>query len=497
MATNESYFSFSAGTITSYLGPDLDVDIPSTIGGVPVTTIGDNCFKVGFAGVNITSVIIPSSVTTINSTAFDGCNISELIIPDTVTSLPTTGYSGFATNCPNLATVRLPSSTSTIAPVMFDGSPVTTFNNVPANMTIGAGEHTAMGSYGGAFASFYNANSKVAGDYTYASMYWTSPSISEPWPYTEEAAFTAGVGGGVGTYFASINSYNNAVGTGGTSPSIPPYLIGLPVKDIGNTSFSTNAQGSGAQVTTVTFPDSLESIGWQAFRDNILTELVLPEGFTTFSTTNGGQNFVGCGSLTSITLPSTVTSIPSNVFSGDFGVAPPITSIIIHDNVTITDDASNTMGTYHDSFVSFYTSESQVAGLYTYDQGTWSREAIPSGGSNIISLPETIVKGTTAEIGIDKAALAALTPVSSDAYFQSSSVWKYIVLVYKSPTRDQKEHVLFDATVASPVGNFDVSQYFEGSTAEIDSILIKDFDGGRLSISRAELTTADFDITFS
>ena len=47
-----------------------DVIIPSTYNGLPVTSIGDNAF---YERRSLTSIVIPSSVTSIGEHAFDGC----------------------------------------------------------------------------------------------------------------------------------------------------------------------------------------------------------------------------------------------------------------------------------------------------------------------------------------------------------------------------------------------------------------------------------------
>src|SRR3982751_691556 len=57
-------------TITKYTGPGGDVTIPSTINGLPVTTIGSGAFWQCFTLLNVT---IPNTVTNIGYLAFDHC----------------------------------------------------------------------------------------------------------------------------------------------------------------------------------------------------------------------------------------------------------------------------------------------------------------------------------------------------------------------------------------------------------------------------------------
>ena len=92
--TAETWFVFDqdTNTITSYSQDTdhapKDVVIPSTINGVEVKNIGAGAFK---ARVDITSVVIPDTVTTIDGSAFDGCtNLRSVKLGNGVTSI--SGY---------------------------------------------------------------------------------------------------------------------------------------------------------------------------------------------------------------------------------------------------------------------------------------------------------------------------------------------------------------------------------------------------------------------
>ena len=82
-------------TIHEYLGGATAVVLPSTVNGYPVTAIADNAFK----NSNVTSVVIPSTVTSIGWFAFYGCvSLSSVTLPDSVAVIHYAAFDG----CPSL-----------------------------------------------------------------------------------------------------------------------------------------------------------------------------------------------------------------------------------------------------------------------------------------------------------------------------------------------------------------------------------------------------------
>ena len=84
---------------------------------------------------------------------------------------------------------------------------------------------------------------------------------------------------------------------------------------------------AGSGLTSITIPSSVTSIGQEAFRGcSSLTSITIPSSVTSI----GEWAFYNCSGLTGITIPSGVTSISNYAFSGCSG----LTSITISEGVT-------------------------------------------------------------------------------------------------------------------------------------------------------------------
>jgi hypothetical protein len=80
-AQTEDDFLIDGRTSTGYVGRATDVVIPTDIGGIPITNIGNSAFRKK----QLTSVTIPYGVITIGNDAFSDNRLTSLIIPDSVT----------------------------------------------------------------------------------------------------------------------------------------------------------------------------------------------------------------------------------------------------------------------------------------------------------------------------------------------------------------------------------------------------------------------------
>ena len=94
-----------------------------------VTSIGYSAF---YGCIRLTSLTLPSSVTSIGSSAFEGCrSLTSLILPSSVTSIGSSAFSG----CSGLTSLTLPSSVTSIGWATFSGCSGLTSLTLPSSVT--------------------------------------------------------------------------------------------------------------------------------------------------------------------------------------------------------------------------------------------------------------------------------------------------------------------------------------------------------------------------
>ena len=225
--------------------------------------LGDYVFY-GCSG--LTSLTLPSSVTSIGRGAFYGCwKLTSLTIPSGVTSI---GYSAFR-GCSGLTNLTIPSSVTEIGDKAFYGCSGLTSLTIPSGVT----------SIGG--GTFWGC--------------WKLTSLTLP----------SGV--------TSIGNYTFTGCSGLTSLTLPS----------GVTSIGDYAFQDCSGLTSLTLPSGVTSIGICAFYDcSGLTSLTIPSSVTSI----GDKAFYGCSELTSLTIPSSVTEIGWGAFRGCSG----LTSIYVY-----------------------------------------------------------------------------------------------------------------------------------------------------------------------
>ena len=224
------------------------ITIPSS-----VTSFGEDCFN-GCKG--LTSITIPSSVTSLGDYCFCDCSgLTFIAIPSSVTSLSNRCFS----SCNKLTSISIPSSVTSLGDYCFAGCSVLTSITIPSSVT-------SLG--GGCF---------------YACSGLTSITIPSSVTSLGDGCFSRC--------------------SGLTSITIPSSVTSL-----GDDSFS-----SCSGLLSITIPSSVTSLGDFCFYScNKLTSIIIPSSVTSF----GDYCFYDCSGLISFTIPSSVTSLGEYCFKG-------------------------------------------------------------------------------------------------------------------------------------------------------------------------------------
>ncbi len=329
--TSNKTFSLNGQAVTELVIPNTVTSIPSfafyyctniTSVTIPnsVISIGDEAF---YFCSSLTSVTIPDSVTSIGDEAFNGCNslaninylgtiddwckinglyslmyygtsnktfslngqaVTELVIPNTVTSIPSFAFY----YCTNITSVTIPNSVISIGDEAFYFCSSLTSVTIPDSVTSIGDE------------AFNGCNSLANINYLGTIDDWCKIDGLDNLMYYGTSNKTLVIDGKEITGELIIPN---------TVTAIPSYAF-----------YSTN-------ITNVTIPDSVTSIGSSAFDGcNSLTSVTIPDSVTSI----GVSAFYGCSSLTSVTIPNSVTSIGVFAFDG----CSSLTSVTIPDSVT-------------------------------------------------------------------------------------------------------------------------------------------------------------------
>ena len=232
----------------SYCSSLTSINIPSS-----VTSIGDNAFSYCSS---LTSISIPSSVTSIGRSAFSYCSsLTSISISSSVTSI---GRSAFS-YCSSLFSISIPSSVTSIGDNAFSYCSSLVSISIPSSVT------------------------SIGGDAFKGCS--TLTSINIPSSVTS-------IGGGAFYLCSSLTSIN-----------IPSSV----------TSIGAYAFEDCHSLTSINIPSSVTSIGQSTFNGcSSLPSINIPSSVTSI----GKWAFYGCSSLPSINIPSSVTSVGEYAFYG-------------------------------------------------------------------------------------------------------------------------------------------------------------------------------------
>ena len=286
-ATLQAQFTYTTnnGTITimGYTGPSGAVTIPSTINGLPVTSIGDLAFYDGYGNqpYYLTSVTIPNSVTSIGGGAFAWSGLSSATLGNGIRSI---GEGAFA-DC-GLITITIPSRVTSIGDDAFAYCSSLTGVFFQGNAPSLGGPSVFIGDNN----FVYYLSGTTGWGPTFGGRPTAPWDPQVPWICTTNNSTI------------TIIRY---IGPGG-AVIIPSMIDGLPVTSLGDDSFL-----NCTSLTGVTIGNNVTSIGESAFEFcSSLTSVTIGSGVTNI----GSFAFYDCISLTSVTIPNSVTSIGHQAF---------------------------------------------------------------------------------------------------------------------------------------------------------------------------------------
>ena len=316
-------------TITKFLGPDAstkstgsyNIEIPSELGGYPVTGLGENSFAVdsydGYKGnplcSNIHSVTIPQNVKSIGYRAFHGCDGLESLTFHGE-SIGTEAFYG----CTSLTTLSLGENIKMIGFGSFQGCSSLTNVTIPQSVT-------SIGSY--AFKSCSDLDSVTINDATTSignsafngCTSLTTLSLGKNITTIGEDAFTDC------TALTEVTIPQNV-----TSIGLFTFLrcTSLTKLSLGNIeTIGVDAFAGCSNLSTITIPDSVTDIGAGAFMFcSKLESVTIPEKVTAIKS----RTFKFCSKLRTITIPDNVTNIDESAFEA----CSNLESITIPEKVT-------------------------------------------------------------------------------------------------------------------------------------------------------------------
>ena len=244
-------------SLVGYTDSPKNLVIPKNIsyesGKFKVTSIGNYAFD---KCTSLTSVTIPDSVTSIGNFAFNGCrSLTDVTIGNSVTSIGEYAFNG----CTSLTNVTIPNSVTSIGSSAFFGCESLT------SVTIG----NSVTSIGGSV--FYGCTNLEKVDYIGTVSQWKS-----------------------------ISGYSNVSQIVKCSDNI---IINENTVTINNLKYKINNDYTASLVGYTDSPENLE-----------ISKNISYESYTFKVRSIGERAFYNCTSLTSVTIPNSVTSIGDSAF---------------------------------------------------------------------------------------------------------------------------------------------------------------------------------------
>jgi hypothetical protein len=294
------------------------IKLPSSI-----TTIRDHTFKNCSA---LTSIELPSSLRTIESWAIEACtSLKSIELPESLTTIE----DGAFYNCTALTDINIPSQVTTISGRLFDSCTALSSLVIPTTITSIAGEAFANCTSLAVITSLNPTPPSLDGSAFdgcgILAVYVPSDAVeayqaAENWnnfnivdvATSGEDIVTSFTVDGINYRVTSIHGNNVSVVAGDYSGDIViPETVTYADTEYIVTEIAERAFRERSSLTSIKLPSSITKIGNASFAlCNSLKTFEVPSSVTTM----GDEVFWGCGSLESVTIPSSVTSMGYSVF---------------------------------------------------------------------------------------------------------------------------------------------------------------------------------------
>lgn len=282
--TADVYYS---GATMPYSGA---ITIPSEIDGMAVTAIGRNAFKSS----TVTSLVIPESVTEIDSYAFSYCrSLEEITFPDTVTSI---GFYAIY-QCQSLKRLELPRSLVSLASAAINECRALEEIVIHRNLvTAYASSITSCPALRRIVVDEEDDPARIIKLISPKA----SVSVLRPSEFGKSVLRFSKDEAGAKVFAVSVDGpFESLV--------IPEMFEGVPVVSIEQQTFQNKAT-----LQSVVLPDTIETIGMHAFSGcTNLTSVRMSQGLRQI----GYYAFEKCSSLDGTLCLTSVTNIDSNAFS--------------------------------------------------------------------------------------------------------------------------------------------------------------------------------------
>lgn len=253
------------------IGTQLDIVIPDTYKGLPVTEIATTAFEHS----SIRSLVIPGSITTIPDNAFTDCkSLTKLTLGEGTISI-----GRFAFSMSPITEVSLPDSLTTLGEGAFYGC--------KSLETVRFGTGLVLVETDAFSMTEAMKNVHIPSLDSYLKIEFRSPSAS---PFNSSQSASLFIGGVAGASVLTIPE---------TVTSIPAYAF-------------YNCKS----IYGVSIPETVTHIGEHAFAQSSITELTIPDSVTKI----GEEAFWSCKQLKSVTLGNGITTIAPFTFAGCEGL---------------------------------------------------------------------------------------------------------------------------------------------------------------------------------